>query len=729
MRIVSGAAASKEREALGASEQTLDPATDRWLADHCPTWTFPVLPMMSMVDRMAEAALAQTGREVTCLENIQLQRWLAFPGGPVRLRTDVTGNGETRNVTLLAWRDATDAALSRFEPVATGLARFGPRVDAPPPFAPLRDAVTTSDPYASGGLFHGPAFQYLTELRVGSNGASAVLYAECGSVPRGHLHQGLLDAATHAIPHDALWQWSAEIPHDQAPYPYRISEMYLHGSLPDTGKVHLEARFAGFDGGPRFPAMDIQLISVGRVLVSFRLVEILLPKGPIGSASPEARRAFLRDRLYVPGIALSRFDDTTTRLTGVEVRQSDWLPGNVARIYGVPPSGRENLAAEVAVREHVARRAFVHPSSITVEAGFTSARAAMRPLRRHGVHLSVAGDEVAVTDAGPPAQDLTMVRHYWRERIGIGPWPVEDLYYGLIERFVGDVVLVDPEAFARVRGHSCLYLGNHQVGIESLLFSVLISTLSATPAVTLAKAEHKTSWLGWLIAHSFSFPGVSDPNLITFFEREDRESLMKIVNDLGVEMRSGGKSVMVHVEGTRSLACRRPIVKMSSAFIDLALAVGAPIIPVRFVGGLPVAEMEKRLEFPTGFGRQDYWLGRPILPDELAALPYKDRKEVVIAAINGLGPDVMAETPSAPDVAFSAAVNEWIARCGCTPEDAVFFTTLAMLADPGEEVRALCDGARQGKLVVGSGARAEWLARFAEKLFGPHGPQVIRYAH
>jgi 3-oxoacyl-(acyl-carrier-protein) synthase/3-hydroxymyristoyl/3-hydroxydecanoyl-(acyl carrier protein) dehydratase/1-acyl-sn-glycerol-3-phosphate acyltransferase len=728
MRIVAGAA-FKERKAASASEQTLDPATDVWLADHCPTWTFPVLPMMSMVDRIAEAAAVQAGREATGLENIQLQRWLAFPGGPVRLRTDAAGTGETRNVTLLAWRDATDAALSRFEPVATGLVRFGPRQKSPPLFAPLTDAVSVADPYASGGLFHGPAFHYLTELRIGSNGAFALLRADRGSVPRGHLHQGLLDAATHAIPHDALWQWSNEIPGDQAPYPYRIPEMHLYGPLPDAGEVQLEARFAGFDGGPRFPAIDIQLISAGEVLVAFRLVEILLPKGPIGTASPAARRAFLRDRCYVPGVALSRFDGTTTRLNNIEVRQSDWLPGNVARIYAVSSSRREHLTAEVAVREHVARRAFVHPSSVGVEPDFTGARAAIRPLRCYAVHLSSAGDdEVAVTDAAPPMQDLAPVRQYWRERIGIGPWPVEDLYYGLIGRFVGDVVLVDPEAFARVRGRSCLYLGNHQVGIESLLFSVLISALSATPAVTLAKAEHKTSWLGWLIAHSFSYPGVSDPNLITFFEREDRESLMKIVSEIGVKMRSGGKSAMVHVEGTRSLACRRPVVKMSSAFIDLALGVGAPIIPVRFVGGLPIDELEKRLEFPVGFGRQDYWLGKPIFPEELAALPYKDRKEVVIAAINGLGPDIMAETPSVSDSAFGAAVHEWVAHTGASLEDAVFFTTLATLAEPGEEVRALCDGARHGRLVVGGDARGEWLARFAERLFGARGPQIIRSA-
>ncbi|MFZ8452892.1 hypothetical protein ACO1MT_15220, partial [Staphylococcus aureus] len=89
--------------------------------------------------------------------------------------------------------------------------------------------------------------------------------------------------------------------------------------------------------------------------------------------------------------------------------------------------------------------------------------------------------------------------------------PVEDLYYGLCERFVGDVVLSDPEAFAAVRGRSCLYLANHQVGVESLLFSVLAAGLSGTPTVTLAKAEHRTSWLGTLIAHNFRYPGVVDP--------------------------------------------------------------------------------------------------------------------------------------------------------------------------------------------------------------------------
>ncbi|MEO6417867.1 MAG: 3-hydroxyacyl-[acyl-carrier-protein] dehydratase FabA, partial [Polyangiaceae bacterium] len=426
MRIVAGTKAlpprSPQKKGVGAAEESLDPGADTWLADHCPTWTLPALPMMSMVDRMTLAASEHAGREVTSLTDVQVKRWLPFPDGAVRLRTDVVPDGEDLAVTLHAWREASDPALSRFEPVATAKAHTAPAASHPARFASLADAVPAASPYTTGSLFHGAAFQYMTELLMGSSGASGVLRSELGTVPRGHLHQGLLDAATHAIPHDALWKWSADIPRDQVAYPYRIPEIRFFAPLPDSGEIHLEARFAGFDGEPRFPAVDIQLLSGDRVLVAFRLVEILLPKGPLGAAPPEARRAFLRDRRFVDGVALSKFDGTTTVLDDLVMRQSDWLPGNVARIYGVPAEHRSELLADVAVREHVARRAFVHPSTVIVEPDFTGARASVRPLRRHPLRLTRGAHSVSVVDASPPVQDLAPVRAYWRDRIGIGPW-------------------------------------------------------------------------------------------------------------------------------------------------------------------------------------------------------------------------------------------------------------------------------------------------------------------
>ena len=139
-------------------------------------------------------------------------------------------------------------------------------------------------------------------------------------------------------------------------------------------------------------------------------------------------------------------------------------------------SGRLRLGA--AQKEHVTRRTLVHPSAVTIESGGT--RVAKRPLRRYPLQLARVGDNVWVVEAGPPMLDLSAVCAYWRNYFGVGKWPVEDLYYGLAEPIVGDVVLSDPTAFARAQGRSCIYLASHQVGVESLLFSSWTSALSTS---------------------------------------------------------------------------------------------------------------------------------------------------------------------------------------------------------------------------------------------------------
>lgn len=719
MRIVSEAHPPSKLRA--PNEEQLDPRKELWLADHCPTWTLPALPLMSMVDRLALAAQQHSGSSIRALEDVRVHRWLVL-SETVRLRTEVSGDDEERSVKLLAWREAQDPALSRFEPVATGRVLLGAPPPPPPAWVPLTQGVPEPNPYESGALFHGPAFQYLSELRIGSTGSSATLDAALGAVPRGTLHQGLLDAATHGIPHDALWRWSEKIPRDQIGYPFRLERLHAYAPLPEHGLLRLESRFAGFDGDERFPIIDVQVIKGERVLVAFRLIEVLLPRGPIGAAPPLARRSFLRDRHFVPGIALSSFEGERTHLSETCLRETDWLPGNVAHIYGVPDDHRSELLTEVAARDHSARQMQVHPSQVRLEAG--GARLAARPLRRIPLTIERGPGEVCVSSGGSAQLELSEVRGYWRERFNVGAWPVEDLYYGLAERFVQDVVLSDPEAFSKIQGRSCLYLANHQVGIESLLFSVLVSALSRTPTVTLAKAEHRTSWLGTLIANNFSYPGVVDPKVITFFDRDDRRSLFRIIGELGEEMRTGGKSVMVHVEGTRALACRQPVRTLSSVFMDLALDVGAPIIPVRFVGGLPVDPLSARLEFPTGSGRQEYWLGRPILPEELSSLRLKDRKALLLSAMNSLGPELSLETPFLPDLAFSAAADTWSTRTGASLEDAVLFATLKSLRAPSEQVLLLLEAAEKGRLKIGAEPRAQWLGRLARQLFGPRGPLV-----
>ncbi|WP_437279842.1 beta-ketoacyl synthase N-terminal-like domain-containing protein [Sorangium sp. So ce375] len=709
------AAKAAPATAIDDVEEVLDP--DGWVADHRPTWTLPALPGMSMVDRLAGAALrARPGSVVVAVEDVVVQRWLPVPG-PVRVKAEATGAGDVLDVRLLAWREASNPALSRFEPVCTGrvqVARAYPPAPAP---EPALDAPEAENPYAAGTLFHGPAFQYLTALRLGARGSSAVLDPARGTVPPGTLHQGMLDALTHTIPHDRLQLWDPGSPPAQIAFPSRIPSLRLYGPAPGS-PVRVEVRYEGRDD--RFVSFRVQAIAQAgaeagaaageRVWLELRLVEVLLPQGSIGGAPPGIRRAFLRDRAPVD-LGVSRVDAASgeARCSPADVRTMDWMPGTVAQLYEA--SG--DLVEAAAVKDHVARRAGVHPSTVSL-AGISSAQ----PLTRWPFAVAREGSEVVVRDAGPPVIDIAPVRRYWGAAMGIGRWPAEDLYFGLIERFIRRIHVVDPAAFRAVKGRSLLYLGNHQVGVESLLFGIAVSGLTEVSTVTVAKAEHRATWLGTMLAHCFAYPGARDPKVITYFDREDKASLGGIIAELGVEMQGAGKGVMVHVEGTRSLECRTPVRKMSGAFIDMALAVGVPVVPVRFSGALPSEPLDRRLEFPLGMGVQDIWIGRPLLPEELAGLTYKDRKDLVISGINGLGPSNADEQPFPGDPAFAASVDAWVEEAGVAHEDATVFRVLQACADPTPETAAILEAARTGRLVPPDARRADWLRKLAARLLG-----------
>lgn len=702
--------------------------------------------MMSLVDRLAAAAQEHLADlRVVGFEDVRVERWVAFPDGPVRLRTEVLSEERRGSemgsveVRLEVWRDAATPALSRFETAASGRVLMARSYCPPPkPVAALEGGSPVPDPYTSGALFHGPAFQLLRRLEMSDAGSSAVLDAAGGSVPYGTLHPALLDAATHGIPHDDLRRWCEEIPGDVVAYPQRLRHARFYRPAPESGEVRCEARFERYDAESRTAVFRLQMLAGGEPWADMRLEEVLLPKGPLGLAPADARRAFLRDRIATPGLGLSRADGDDTRLSEAEVAASDWLPGTVARAYGVPPAkGRQALTLEVAVKDHVARRASapthgirqnVHPATVAVsrdsEDSAASGVADVFPLNRFDVSIRRDGGELILGDAGDPKLDLAPLRRYWSDYLGLEGWPVEDVYFGLIERFVRRVVVTDPRGLAQVHGRSTLFLANHQVMIESLLFSIVASALVGTPTVTLAKAEHKISWLGQLIAHCFSYPGVRDPEVIAFFQREQKRSLPLIIRDLGQRMKEESRSVAVHCEGTRSLTCREPVVKLSSSFVDMALKARAAIVPVRFTGGLPGEPLAGRIRFPLGHGRQDYWLGSPITPEDIERLPYKDRRASVVEAINALGPSNASEEPQPGDPDFAAEVEDWVTRTGASPAHAAIYKTVEKLENSGRETRRLIEGARSGRLVVDDDAQGRWLAELARRLFGERGPKV-----
>jgi 3-hydroxymyristoyl/3-hydroxydecanoyl-(acyl carrier protein) dehydratase/1-acyl-sn-glycerol-3-phosphate acyltransferase len=699
------------------AEETLDPAVDAWVNDHAPTWVLPALPAMSMLDRLAHAARRASGRDVVAIDDFQVGRWVTL-AGPTRLRATAAARDDGRYAaTLAVYREARDPRLSRFEVVATAVVTTGDYPSPPDALSSL-DAPVVPDPYAAGSLFHGPAFRLLRELRRDARGSSATLDARA-TVPFGALNQGLLDAATHGIPHDAMESWSELVPRDRAAYPHRIEDARFYGPAPREGSVRVEARFVSWGG--THARTRLQCVADGRVWCELTLAEVLMPKGPIGVAPPEARAAFLRDWRYVADVGLSRATGDATVLDPQDIVASNWLPGTVERAYALRAG--DDVAVTVAVKDHVGRATATHPRRVTVEGA--DAVSAHEPFARWPVSVSHEGSAVVVRDAGPPVLDVGPVRDFWRARLHTGLWPGEDLYFSLIERFVRRVRVEDPDGLAALRGKPILYLANHQVGVESIFFGIMVSALNGLSTLTLAKGEHRESWVGRLLKLGFSYPGLTSPRVISYFDRENPASLPDVLNDLGQEMQGVGTNVMIHVEGTRSLSSRERVVKMTGAILEMAIAMRVAVVPVRFAGALPVEPLTERIEFPVGMGRQDIHIGAPITAEELEALPYKPRKDRVIGAINGLGPGHAPEEPLPGDAAFEAAVADWVARTGVDATHATIFKALEAYGPRTEAMKSLVGAAETGRLVLGDGAERAWVAELARRLYGPRGPVVV----
>lgn len=318
--------------------------------------------------------------------------------------------------------------------------------------------------------------------------------------------------------------------------------------------------------------------------------------------------------------------------------------------------------------------------------------------------------------------DRAVARQFWRGVTGAsGGWAGEDLLFALLDRFVGNVRVVDPIALGERAGSGMLFVANHQVAVETILAAIILGGMTGTVPILPAKAEHQHTWVGQLLQRLTARPGIRDPQLLRFIDRTDPTSVLRMRESLREELRQG-RSVLIHAEGTRSTSCRHPVTVLSAVFLDLALEAGVDIVPVRLVGGLPVHPLESRLDFPVGYGKQELWIGQPITPQALAALHYSERKARVLADLNALGVAADDEIPASPDLDLEAAVMQWKDARGVSEAQAALAVTLSQLADPSEDGRALLAALQTGKIGPGDGPLAQWRSSLADWLLGGASP-------
>ncbi len=275
--------------------------------------------------------------------------------------------------------------------------------------------------------------------------------------------------------------------------------------------------------------------------------------------------------------------------------------------------------------------------------------------------VSSTGSPSTATEIGLPAARAAM-HEYWTERRGTPEtWLGDDLLDGMLDRYVGRIITERPDTLQRLQGRPAIFLANHQVQIESLLISNLLPALTGVAMTTVAHAKHERRWIGEMIRSLEAYPGALTVDQIAYFDQNDPGSMFELIDGLRRRLQAGRHSFFVHTDGTRSQSCRQATARCSSVFLDMALELDLPIVPVRFTGGLPVKPISGKAEFPHGHAAQDYWIGEPIEADLLRSMPLRDRVEHVVSAINLLSGSNRVERPNAPDPAFAARVadSQW----------------------------------------------------------------------
>jgi len=677
--VSSGVSGTPATPATTVVETTIDPARDTWIADHCPSYVIPSLPMMSVLDLFAQAASKAVGPvKVVEIADLWLDRWVIVDS-LTRLRVVVKpvepGRFEGR---LEVWRDAPRAELSRWETHAQAVIVTADHyVGEPTTPAPLRDTVPFANPY-DGTVFHGPAFVTLMDGgRIGRNGSSGTLAVERCQVPAGHQQPGLLDGALHIVPHAAMSVWTTDgsdvssyldAADPTVGFPRRVIWARFYSDAPIEGTVDVETRFAGFDDADsRLPIVDLWFSVAGKPWAYIRLVESLLDKGPLAQGSGRRRRAFVGERRAVPEMSLSdRLGHGIVTLDSARAATQEWFKGTLRAVYDTDSQG-DSLIADIATKEAVADAAHgaIHPSQVHVVNRQVSCQAL--PLERISVAIEHT-TQGAYRASASLQTDWQSVRSWSDYRLGLQPGGFGDLlHWGLLSRYVRHVIVTDPAAMAAIRGRPALLLGNHQVQIESLLGTSIASWLTGTQVVTIAHAKHETRWIGHLLRLLDVAAGCKLDN-IRYFDQQNPQQFLSLIDGIKGDAAARGVSTMVHADGTRYVRSGQRVERLTSTLLDMAIQMSMPIVPMYFAGGLPEEALDQKLEVPYRHAAQDYIFGPPIMPDELTAWPYVDRRRRVMDAINALAP--YSDAPHEPNYAVEKRIAA--AAPGASPLESIW---------------------------------------------------------
>ena len=166
----------------------------------------------------------------------------------------------------------------------------------------------------------------------------------------------------------------------------------------------------------------------------------------------------------------------------------------------------------------------------------------------------------------------------------------------------------------------------------------------------------------------------------------DTMGLLRLLPGLESDMATRRWGLHIVASGQREWIARQRLTEVSALWLEMAIRLNIPLVPVRFSRGLPLEDPGQPQDFPYGMGRQDIAFGPEIAPQALAGLSAKTRKMRVLQALNDFSID--SETPSDPDPAFAAEWQDWLQYYGGDPIATLLFCCMRRFVPVNAELAA-----------------------------------------
>ena len=648
-----------------------------WIADHCPTYTIPTLPLTYELDSMIDAVLSKfPDKKAILVDKLETKKWMAFHGSCLHGRTIVRKCCDDMFKVSLEILEEKDNHRKYINTAACFIT-IGDEYPAPEGDVSftVSNTVDMESPYKDGIVFHGPSLQLMREWKLGKDGACCLVDAESRGVPYGRVNPGALDAALHAIPHDNMQVWDPKIRDNMISYPVKIEQFRLFRDVPARGGLEVSLKLESIFS-QRLSHVRFVISREGSPVCSFRLSEVILPKGSLISAPPLERRDFLLHRRFIPGLTISRFDGEGSGLDYSDVAESNFLKGSVEHVFRVEGTVEE-MTEKIAVKEYAAAKLLLHPSDIVFDG--SGRKCANTPLNEFLLQPVKKEKGVRILPSEPLPIDLEGFKEHWTGQYGASSPIMLDIALSLVQKYLRRLILKNPSALASFKGKPVMYLANHQTMLESFLFLLLVSGLQEMPLKVVSKKEHSGTLMSKLISFGTEkMEGLQSPFEVLYINRESQMEMLRSFHGIADEMARSPFSLFVHAEGHRAFAAGQKTEKLSSVLVDMALQFDLPVVPVRFYGGLPVEPADTRLDFPVGDGMQDIYIGEPVSAAEIRELPYAGRIKKILSDMNTLGAPYEYETPLGSDPGFSGDVLKCMGELGIPALPAAILQALRM---------------------------------------------------